>query len=199
MLVLDQLDQLVGSDAGLVAQGKALREKLDEAEFQGISDQPKGSQYWLQICQSPCREVSRENGTERRGDSLESHSSLDITTQVHHLPRNGRDERMRRVLLGKVVSRDGQDDVPALCGFRDAKDGTTEEDTVFTRRCEAFKFARGGWEDLLRSALLFLDEAYGAGIDEDCSTATSAWLDTVACVVLVLSDRQLTPKGSPKK
>jgi hypothetical protein len=39
MLVLDELDELLGPHAGLVGEGEALGEELDEAQFHGVADE----------------------------------------------------------------------------------------------------------------------------------------------------------------
>lgn len=39
VLVLDELYELLGTHAGLVGEGEALGEKLDEAEFHGVADE----------------------------------------------------------------------------------------------------------------------------------------------------------------
>jgi len=40
VLETDELDHLVGSDAGLVGEREALGEELDEAKLEGVSDEP---------------------------------------------------------------------------------------------------------------------------------------------------------------
>jgi hypothetical protein len=43
MLILDELDELLGAYTGLVGEGEALREELDEAEFHGVADESGGA------------------------------------------------------------------------------------------------------------------------------------------------------------
>ena len=40
MLLLDKLDELGGADTGLVAEGEAFREELDEAKFERVANEP---------------------------------------------------------------------------------------------------------------------------------------------------------------
>lgn len=83
-----------------------------------------------------------------RVDLLERHGALNVTAEVHDLFANGRDERMRDVLLGEVVAADSEDKRRCLGRLGDAEDRAGEELAVRLGRCPTLQLARSSGESL---------------------------------------------------
>ena len=62
--------------------------------------------------------------------SLERHGPLDVTSQIHDLSSNSRNESMSSMFLGVIIARDGQDYIGRFGSSRDTEYGTREEDSV---------------------------------------------------------------------
>ena len=132
MLVLDELHKLIGAHARLVAEREALGEQLDEAQLERVAHEPGVSK---QI--PPPSE-----------DSLERHGALDVASEVHDLLADGGDEGVRGVFLGKVVARNGEDEVGRLCRSGHAEHRAGEEDPVRLGCGEALELTSRGGVDL---------------------------------------------------
>lgn len=64
-------------------------------------------------------------------NSLERHGPLDVTPQIHHLPRDSRNERMSRVFLRIIVTRDSEHQIGRFGSTRYTKNRTREEYPVW--------------------------------------------------------------------
>lgn len=85
-------------------------------------------------------------------DTLERHGALDVAAEVHDLLADGGDEGVRGVFLGKVVARDGKDELGRLGRAGHAEHRAREEHAVRLGRGEALELASCGGVDL-RSAI----------------------------------------------
>jgi hypothetical protein len=75
--------------------------------------------------------------------SLECHRTLDVCSEIHNLFADGGDESMGGVFLGKVVPRDGEDQVGALGSSGYTEYRAREEHSVRLGRGETFQCASG--------------------------------------------------------